>query len=159
MLTLEQQKLVEDNHNLIYWFVNKKNLDIEEYYDLFAISLCETALRFNPTKGKFSTLAIYMFNNVYVQQIRESNQLKKVPKQNMVTLESYDVLHMSKDVDSDLEVQMFLNKFEDDELLNYLVKGYNITEIAKIKGCSKQTMHKRRNERRKKWKKELTYQS
>ena len=32
MLTEEQKRLVEENHNLIYWYCHKYNLNIEEYY-------------------------------------------------------------------------------------------------------------------------------
>lgn len=38
-LNKEQQKLVEDNHNLIYSFAKSRMVDTEEYYDVFAIGL------------------------------------------------------------------------------------------------------------------------
>ena len=34
-LNKEQQKLVEDNHNLIYSFAKSRMVDTEEYYDVF----------------------------------------------------------------------------------------------------------------------------
>ena len=40
-LTNDQRKLVEQNHNLIYAFLHTKNLNIEEWYDICAISLCK----------------------------------------------------------------------------------------------------------------------
>ena len=45
-LTPEQQKLVTDNHNLIYSLANAKNIDLDEYYDVLAIGLCKAAITF-----------------------------------------------------------------------------------------------------------------
>jgi RNA polymerase sigma factor (sigma-70 family) len=62
-LTPEQQKLVEDNHSLIYQFLHKLNLDIEEFYGIAAIGLCKAALSYKESwKIKFSTHAYYVMN-------------------------------------------------------------------------------------------------
>ena len=50
-LTKEQQKLVLNNHNLIYKCLKKYNLSAEEYYDIAAYALCKAALHFDPDKG------------------------------------------------------------------------------------------------------------
>lgn len=63
-LTEEQRKFVEDNHNLIYAFAKKNELDLEEYYDILAISLCKAALSFDPDRGfSFSTYAYKSMKN------------------------------------------------------------------------------------------------
>lgn len=63
-LNNEQRKLVEENHNLIYSFLNNQALSINEWYDVCAIGLCNAALTFNGTT-KFSTLAYKcMLNSV-----------------------------------------------------------------------------------------------
>lgn len=54
-LSDEQVKLVEENHNLIYSFLSSNNFLADDYYDLAAIALCETALHYDPSKGSFST--------------------------------------------------------------------------------------------------------
>ena len=56
-LTPEQQRLVEDNHNLIYSFIQLKRLDLDEWYDVCAIGLCHAAQKWNPARGKFTTIA------------------------------------------------------------------------------------------------------
>lgn len=56
-LTKEQQDLVEKNHNLIYWFAQKQNLDIDSYYDILANGLIKAALKYNCNKGSFSNFA------------------------------------------------------------------------------------------------------
>ena len=55
-MTDEQRKLVEDNHNLIYGFLNKKELT-DDYYDIVALGLCKAAMNYDESKGRFSTLA------------------------------------------------------------------------------------------------------
>lgn len=63
-LTEEQRKFVEDNHNLIYAFAKKNELDLEEYYDILAIGLCKAALSFDPDLGfSFSTYAYKSMKN------------------------------------------------------------------------------------------------
>lgn len=63
-LNNEQRKLVEENHNLIYSFLNNQALSINEWYDICAIGLCKAALTFNGTT-KFSTFAYKcMLNSV-----------------------------------------------------------------------------------------------
>lgn len=62
-LNNEQRKLVEENHNLIYSFLNNQALSIE-WYDVCAIGLCNAALNFNGAT-KFSTFAYKcMLNSV-----------------------------------------------------------------------------------------------
>ena len=51
----EQRKLVEDNHNLIYQYLIDNKLPQDEYYDIAAIGLCKAALKYDTSKGAFST--------------------------------------------------------------------------------------------------------
>lgn len=66
-LNSEQQKLVEDNHNLIYSFMNRNKLSlnaVEDWYGTCAVALCKAALTFNPNKKiAFSTLAYVCMSN------------------------------------------------------------------------------------------------
>lgn len=53
----EYQRLVEENHNLIYAFMQKHNLP-EDWYGDCAIGLCKAAKTFDKSRGyKFSTVA------------------------------------------------------------------------------------------------------
>lgn len=64
-LTQEQSKFVEDNHGLIYSFIHKYKLDIDEWYDLCAIGLIKAVQAYDSEKGSFSTLAYKcMFNEM-----------------------------------------------------------------------------------------------
>lgn len=77
-MTEQQKKLVEENHNLIYGFLHKQNLDPEEYYDLAAIALCEAAQIYDPDRGiSFSTLGYRCMYNCIGHEIRKSNTKKR----------------------------------------------------------------------------------
>lgn len=65
------QKLVEENHGLIYAFCNKNRYDIDEYYDLVAISLCNAARIYEPSKGAFSTLAFRCMERDCIKEYRK----------------------------------------------------------------------------------------
>lgn len=73
----EQRKLVEDNHNLIYSFLNSRHLSldaIEDWYGTAAIGLCKAALIYDESKGcKFTTLAYIIMDNE-VKQVMRSNK-------------------------------------------------------------------------------------
>ena len=51
MLTKEQKELVENNHKLIYYYIHKNGLSVDEYYDILAIGLCKAALHLMKVKA------------------------------------------------------------------------------------------------------------
>lgn len=72
-MTKEQEQLVTDNHNLIYWFIQKKNLDLELYYDVLAIGLCKAAIHYDESKNlKFATYAVIVMDNEYKAECRRN---------------------------------------------------------------------------------------
>lgn len=60
----EQRKLVADNHNLIYQYLIDNNLPQDEYYDIVAIGLCKAALKYDTSKGAFSTYVYKTVRNI-----------------------------------------------------------------------------------------------
>lgn len=80
-LSNSQQKLVEDNHNLIYSFMNKNKLSlnaVEDWYGTCAIALCKAALIFNPNKEiEFSTLAYVCMSNEMKMVLRNRDKVIK----------------------------------------------------------------------------------
>lgn len=75
----EQRKLVEDNHHLIYFFLRKYNLPIDEWYDMAAIGLCKAAKSYNEELSKFATYACKcMFTTVFCER-RKEKSLKAIP--------------------------------------------------------------------------------
>lgn len=54
MLTEEERKLVEDNHNLIYIVADCMEIDADEYYGLLAIGLCHAAQKYKKRKRAYN---------------------------------------------------------------------------------------------------------
>lgn len=74
-LTKSQRKLVEDNHNFIYYFLRRHNLSIEEWYDTCAIGICRAAMKFQPEKGfQFLTFAGACLLNEIRQAMRKQKR-------------------------------------------------------------------------------------
>ena len=76
-LTEEQQQQVTDNHNLIYAYAHKANLDLDEYYGELAVLLCEAVYRHEPDRGNLSTLYYFMCRNRMWRKHRDSKRLKR----------------------------------------------------------------------------------
>lgn len=73
-LNEEQRRLAEENHNLIYGYLQKRGLDVDEYYDICAIGLCKAVKAFDPTQGKkLATLAYRVMDNEVKQYWRRWN--------------------------------------------------------------------------------------
>ena len=86
MLTDEERKIAEENHNLIYFFINHFKVDIEEYYDLFAIDYINCIKSFDKNKGKLSTLlSKAFFNRIKIEQ-QKKNTLKGMCERKTISL-------------------------------------------------------------------------
>ena len=106
-LGIEQQKLVEENHNLIYSFAQTKQINLDEFYDLLAIALCKAALVFDETKGAFSTLAyMCMANEIKLIRRKESTQ-RVIPK---YVIDSLDYIYTSDKDNNETTMQETLIK-------------------------------------------------
>ena len=68
-LNEEQQKMVEENHDLIYRFMHKYHLsenDITDWYGELAIALCEAALSYTDKCGvEFYKYAVVYMNRSF----------------------------------------------------------------------------------------------
>lgn len=84
-LNHEQQKLVEENHNLIYQYLIDNKLPQSDYYDIAAIALCNAAMKYDSSKNvAFST---YVYRAI-------GNTIKKYKvhdKRHVVDAMSYNV--------------------------------------------------------------------
>ena len=85
-LTSTQQKMVEENHNLIYGMAHKYKINLDEYYDVLAIGLCKAAMTFDETKGQFSTFAYVTMLNEYNAVLRHNKTYMVIPEQNLVSM-------------------------------------------------------------------------
>lgn len=167
-MTDEQRKLVEDNHNLIYGFLNKKELDIDYYYDIVAIGLCNAAMTYDLTKGKFSTFAYGCMNRELKIYNNYLNRKKSVPED---IVYSYNVKanedvsesiidavieDSNNNIDYSTETisfNYFLNTLKDRErlIIEHLKNGLTQQEIAKELNRSQQAISLKVKEIRKRW--------
>ena len=86
MLDENQKKLVEQNHKLIYHTLHKYKLNEEEYYDILAIGLCKAAIKFDSERSKFSTFAVKVMYNEFLQHDRDENANKRKVNKNTLSL-------------------------------------------------------------------------
>ena len=153
-LTEEQRELVAENHQLIFGFLNKNGLDVDEYYDLAAIGLCKAACNYEKSVSLFSTYAYRcMFNEIF-----NDNRTKKLARTIPESLissynvpisgfedDNFEVLdylesdfNLEDDVLSSVEYEKLMNKLSGKYKTTFILtmKGYKQCEIADILGCS-----------------------
>lgn len=80
-LTKSQRKLVEENHNFIYYFLKRHNLSIDDWYDTCAIGMCRAAMNFEPEKGfRFITFAsVYLLNDIRQAKRKQKRKGRDAP--------------------------------------------------------------------------------
>lgn len=102
----DTKQFIEENHNLIYKFLQQYNLSMDDYYDIAAIGLCKAAKKFDPERGvTFSTYAFKSMQNEYFMTLRK----KQLP-----TMSIYEKL---PDVEAELE---FIETIQDNNSENDL---------------------------------------
>ena len=159
-MTEEQKKLVEDNHNLIYWLLHKYGLSIDDYYDIVAIGLCKAAIDYNGVDSSFVTCAyVYMRTELRNYWQRKASG-RRIPDELLIyydaecnnvdgangsdinligMLERMDSgVSVEDDVLTKINIENILNRLSDrDKLVFYLLKsGYSQREVGKVVGIS-----------------------
>ncbi|NSK77511.1 sigma-70 family RNA polymerase sigma factor [Blautia massiliensis (ex Durand et al. 2017)] len=165
-MTDEARKLVEENHNLIYSFLYKYHLDVEEWYDLAAIGLCKAANTYNNNKSGFSTYAYKCMYTTIIMEKRKENAMRIIPQNQIVYYEN-QVNESSKENDtstflnyipskqnienetiSTLSLENIENELAGNKRKVFLLlrEGYAQCEISEIIGISKQRVSKIKQE-------------
>ena len=166
-LTEEQKKLVEENHNLIYWFAKKYHIPIEDYYDVLAQGLCMAAYHYDPSKCSFSTYAYLCMNTEMHVEYRKTLRKSEIPQGNIFHYENAwqlsDLIPTNEKTENKVidrisyeNLISLLNDIlndKDKEVLSYILNGLTMREIAKIEGTSHQAIHNRMKKIREKVKK------
>ena len=165
-ITNEAIKLVEENHNLIYSFLYKYHLDLEEWYDLAAIGLCKAANTYNNSKSGFSTYAYKCMYTAVMMEKRKENAMRTIPQnqifyyENQVSEESKDndtstflnYIPSKQDIENEIISALSLENVKNELVGNkrkvflLLRDGYTQCEISKIIGISKQRVSKIKQE-------------
>lgn len=162
MLTDEMRKLVEDNHNLIYYYCNTNGLSVDEWYGVLAIALCKAAKMFDESKAKFTTLAMKCMKNAVLHETRLKNADMRKANLYTVSLETplndtqtiADVLcgvdEVAEDVATIANLSQKISTLTEREriYIKLSIIGYKQCEIGKIFGLSKAMISNIKNELR-----------
>ena len=140
MLTEEQKLMVEQNHNLIYWYISLSNLDIDEWYDLLAIELCYAVQKYDPERGSlgnyFKLRADDMVYKEYRKRLTQKRKMSEVQlNENLESDEFVD------DLESELDNMDWVND-ENREILKLRLQGFSQNEIAEKIGLSQSFVSK-----------------
>lgn len=155
-ITDEQRKLAEVNHNLIYDFLFKHHLTIEDWYDLAAIGLCKAAISWDSEKAQFSTYAYRLMLNEVLIEKRKNRKQSTIPEYKMVyyqdetenndgdTASFINLIPSKENVEGDVLSEILFSEFENNlkdkhkKIFALFRQGYKQREICKIVGCSQQ---------------------
>lgn len=157
----EQRKLVEDNHKLIYSFMQKKKLFSDDWYSILAIGLCKAALNYNNELGnKFSTYAYAtMENEVRLELVKSQTQKRNsehsvlyyndnIRSGNTERITLLDTIHDRHiDIENDAifitDMTNAMNKIKSDKrrfIVKLLSYGYSRKDVSQILGCSQEAI-------------------
>ena len=162
----EQEKLVTDNINLIYYTIQKINGNIDELLDIGYISLCESALSYKKDIGiaTFSTYATkcmlncfneYYRSNYYDKRKANSNTFSiyaNMNNSNEEELSLVDILsdnvNFEEEVVHSIIIDNIIHLFSENKkyatyltIVKMLLNGYKQCDIANALGKSKQNVN------------------
>lgn len=150
-LNREQQKLVEENHNLIYQYLIDKQLPQDEYYDIAAIGLCKAAMNYSVDAGY--TFATYVYKSITntikneaIKVKRHTVQAYSANNECMIGDDGDEFINLFADNNVDVEgkisainhFEWFMEYMSNRQLQICIGKLYNMTdaEIGKLFGVS-----------------------
>ena len=171
-LTDEQRELAALNHNLIYSFAHKNNINVNNYYGVLAIGLCKAAKAYSKKEYAFPTLAFKCMENELNSYKRKQIKQSVIPESLIVsydatvkTIDGYDMFISDYIADNNLNkyeldgstMIEFANSLTREEkiIVNFLLDGMTQTNIAKILGYRQQNVNYRVGKIREKAKKFL----
>lgn len=147
-MTDEQRKLAEDNMNLVHYLIGKEYPTYtydEDLRQIGLLGLCKAAMKWDESKGAFSTFACRCIRNEIRLEFR--NRLKQVETvsletkiENRITgdqLTLEDVIDSGEDSDmTEFTVESFINTLTTEERVVYYLKarGYTHKEISEVSG-------------------------
>lgn len=90
-LTDSQRKMVEENYGLIQGFCTLHGINKNKYSDILSLALCESAMRYDETKGiSFSSYAYRIMNNRMINEYRKEHAKTRIPSDMIVSVNSID---------------------------------------------------------------------
>lgn len=156
-MTSDYHRIVEENHNLIYGFLNKHKLG-EDFYGDAAIGLCKAVQTFDESIGNsFATYAYKcMFNECGTTMRTEKRNVKTISFETRINVEEQMPLKLEdvlldeqgyENMKSIPYVVWFIDNMclIDLQILLYRLQGDSYREVARKIGCTYQTVKNRLN--------------
>lgn len=157
-LTEEQRELVSKNHDLIYSYAHKRNISIDEYYDVLAIGLCKAAKSFDNNKAGFSTFAYRCMENELNMLWKEGQKKSTIPNASVLSYDASATKECLDNRNSLLEVFTDYQSYSDmlyatmlldlmkklnlkeKKIFKFLLNDFTREEIANKIGCKRQNV-------------------
>ena len=172
-LTPEQQQLAADNERLIYLAIRRyaPNEDADELYGYAAEGLLRAASTYDPTRGKFSTHAMWCMRSAVGVNQRCAKRKKRSGKL-VLHMDDVDAVDPNKECNAEMcgvaplkdrpclsldetgaDVERFLRSLHerDRELVRMRIGGYTIKEIGDTFGITIQAASSRMKRIANKW--------
>lgn len=130
-LTEDERIIAEQNHNLIYSFIWKKNLDVDEWYGILSIGYLKGIKKYIKSECKHS-LSTYVYNSMYYEYLDELR--RRYDKVKDIPCEIEDTRGCECDGYAISELMTYLHKIcteKEYEVIKLVCLGYPQREIAK----------------------------
>lgn len=152
-LTEEQALVVEKNHSLIYWYAHMNHLDLENWYDILALELCYTVLKYEEEKGSLATYYKVRCDGIVRKEYRKSQAQKRLHESVLYIEEEHknEIDDNIDDIISEMEYRDFIDS-DDSNILRLKQNGYNQNEIATMLNVSQSFVSQRLKKLRKEFK-------
>jgi RNA polymerase sigma factor (sigma-70 family) len=148
----ERDKLIVENQRLVTYVLHKHYPSWafdEDMQQIGMIGLCNAADRYDPEKGKFSTLAIkFILNEIRNEFRRRMTQSRTGDELSINEISGEDITYEDcipglPDVDYCDTDGMFKElKPNERKVCDLLIQGFSQSEIARTLGCSTQNISK-----------------
>jgi len=144
-VTNKEKQLVTENHNLIYSFCHRHNLDIEDWYGIIAYKLCQAVQTHDVKKGALTT---YFYTLAYNEMITtfNKNKIDATHKKAFPIDESWDITILKDNCDPKVianELLEKIEKLENKDILLLSLEGFTQVEIAEKLGVSRKTINQK----------------
>lgn len=152
-LTPEQRKLAEKHHTFIFYYMKRKGLDQEEFYDILAIALCKAARLYDPSKYTFATYCYRCFENALRMHIRDNkrriqsapfsafeihNDFDDIDNVIEETAECEEALQSFDELETRMALEGFVSRIPEKlrQVLDLHLKEYTQQQISEMLGIS-----------------------
>lgn len=163
-LNEKQREMIQENHDLIYYVAGHLGVDVDEWYDIFALGMCKAAYHFKEGKGqKFSTFAVTIMKQEFWREMNYRSRKKRFAEERPLSLEMQintifesteltlgEVLKSNCNVVESVEDLMIAESVEDflkalserdKRWVSMRLKGMTLREMAAVEGISYQRIN------------------